>query len=1143
MAYIAPIHRPSSVKHATLCRLFDPDEEHLIVAKTNRLEIYNHNEDGLILIHAKSLYGTITMLQRLQVQDPGLEQLFIGTDLQMYFVVSWDPSSQELQTERSYQDLADKTLRDSASQDRCLLDPGRRYLTLDLYKGIVSVVPLIQNIKRKGVSANGVLGEPVPARIPELEVRHSVFLSDRKRDARTKGNPRMAFLHENVSQQVKLSVRELDYTLGVKEDPGNAELDTLVWTYEDLEPGSNHLLAVPAPTCGVIVLSNTSITYIDDTGDSVIQQNLVIPTIFKASEQIDSQRWILADDYSHLYLLMLMLDERGNVDHPRLDQLGETSEASVLVYLGDGLVYVGSHFGASQLIRISERSLEVLQTFPNIAPVLDFSIMDMGSQSAQVNDYSSGKARLVSGSGGFQDGSLCSIRSGVGLEEQGILGEMDNISDIYAHRSPDSSKEDTLIVSFIRETRVFQFSEEGEVDEKASFGGLSLSSPTLLIHAMSSQKLLQVTDTCVYIVDVADDMVIHEWTSRSGSNITAASANDRFLALCVGGTELLVFDLESFRSLEPLTTNSFPEMGQVSCLHLPKDSGAQDVCFAGFWQNTTIAVLEVATLNIIKQISATDEKVSVPRSILLLPMIPSQFPTLLVALANGEVVTFEYDSSTHDARSRSATVLGTEQATLKALPRANGIYSCFATCEHPSLIYGSEKRLVFSAVTAEKATSVCPFDSAAYPNAVAIATTKDLRIGVVDNERATHVTSLPIGEVVRRVAYAPSIQAFGLGTIKRIVEECQEVNLSSFKLCDEIAFKQLDDYPVEENELIESVLFCTLRSTDGNRSNNVECFAVGTASLATDHSDDIRGRILLFAVTNDRAIELITEHPVKGACRALAEIDGSLVAGLAKTIVIYGLSASSLEKRCAYRTATAPVAISIASPSHDQSSSSTTSSITIAVADLMKSVSLLSYTRGRDGLKDELTEFARHYSTVWSTALTHISGTDDYLLSDDQSNLLVLHQNKQGVTKSDQRRLEITSELHLGELVNKIQPIPASITSSSAVSPKAFLATRDGGVYLVGVIQPMYRDLLMRLQAVLAEMIKGLGNVEFHRWRAFRTLVREAEEPYRFVDGEFLEGFLGLGEGEKEEVIKGMGTQGLGVGDVVGVVEGLRRLR
>ena len=42
------------------------------------------------------------------------------------------------------------------------------------------------------------------------------------------------------------------------------------------------------------------------------------------------------------------------------------------------------------------------------APILDFAVMDMGGRDGetQTNEYSSGQARLVTGSGGWEEGSL-----------------------------------------------------------------------------------------------------------------------------------------------------------------------------------------------------------------------------------------------------------------------------------------------------------------------------------------------------------------------------------------------------------------------------------------------------------------------------------------------------------------------------------------------------------------------------------------------------------------------------------------------------------------------------------------------------------------------------------------------------------------
>ena len=213
----------------------------------------------------------------------------------------------------------------------------------------------------------------------------------------------------------------------------------------------------------------------------------------------------------------------------------------------------------------------------------------------------------------------------------------------------------------------------------------------------------------------------------------------------------------------------------------------------------------------------------------------------------------------------------------------------------------------------------------------------------------------------------------------------------------------------------------------------------------------------------------------------------------------------------------------------------------------MKSISITSYTTGSMGLEDTLTETARHYQTAWGTAVAYV-GEDTWLEADAEGNLMVLHQNIGGVTTDDRRRLEVTSEMRLGEMVNRIRSFEVTGTDSrtpAPVTPKAFMGTVEGSIYLFGIIAPTHRDLLMRLQAALASMVSSLGGVPFNSYRAFKNQVREAEEPYRFVDGEMIEGFLNLKQDSQEIVVNGLGEVGSKAGGLEGVrelVEGLRRL-
>ena len=245
----------------------------------------------------------------------------------------------------------------------------------------------------------------------------------------------------------------------------------------------------------------------------------------------------------------------------------------------------------------------------------------------------------------------------------------------------------------------------------------------------------------------------------------------------------------------------------------------------------------------------------------------------------------------------------------------------------------------------------------------------------------------------------------------------------------------------------------------------------------------------------------------------------------ARQVVVYEFDYSALTKVASFRTSTAPIDIAV------------TGDI-VAIADIMKSVSVVQYKRGKAGESDTLVEVARHFQTAWSTAVAPVD-EDTYLESDAEGNLMVLHRNVNGLTADDRRRLEVTSEMQLGEMVNRIRPINVPTSAGAAVTPRAFLATVEGSIYLFGLIADDRRDLLMRLQANIAEFVQSPGGYRFAKWRGFRNAVREAEEPFRFVDGELIESFLDCGGAMQEEMVQGLGVD---VDEVRAMVEALKRM-
>ncbi|KAF4537245.1 UV-damaged DNA binding [Lasiodiplodia theobromae] len=1029
MAYIAPIHRPSSVRHAIKLNLLSNDEESLVVAKSNRLELYLQSDDGLVLHHSQAVYGKVTMLNRLRPANEPTEHLFVGTDRYYYFTMAWSPEEKQLKTVKTYQDLADKAARDSQTGDRSLLDPTGKFMTLELYEGIITVVPLTEKGKRKGDPEISVLGEPVPSRIEEMFVRSSAFLHRKSPETE---KPLLALLYEeDEDSKIRLRLRQLGFQSAGADEQAIAALDTVEGLKEDLDLGASHLIPVPAPCYGVLVLGETSITYFNDYTKALVKKPLDESTIFVSWEQIDNQRFLLADDFGGLYLFMLLLDE------------------------GSGHVFVGSHEGDSQVIRITEGSTEVVQTFHNIAPILDFTIMDMGNRSGegQSNEYSSGQARIVTGSGAFKDGSLRSVRSGVGLEDQA-----------------SEDFDDTLLVSLINESRVFCFDADGQVEEVEDFKGLQLAESTLLASNVPGGRLLQVTESAVRLTDLENGMVVSEWNAPAGQMITDVDSNDRFVILSIGGIRVIILSITD--TIQVTAEKEYGAEDQLSCVAIPHTT--DNICFVGFWQNCAVAILSLDGLETIETIRLSDDGSSVPRSLLLTQIFADQSPTLFIATADGNVVTFAMDPST------------------------------FA-------LSGRKRRLVYSAVTAEKATCVCPFNAEAYPRSIAIAASGELHLAVVDEERRTHVQTLHVNET-------------------RVLRDREEVVQGHFRLADEVVFKELHSFEMNEYEIVECAIRAELDDGDGGVA---ERFIVGTSNLIDEEdSGSTRGRILVFEVTEDRQLKVIAEMSTKGACRCLAMIDGKIVAGLIKTVVVYSFeyptaSTPLLVKKASYRTSTAPIDITVTGNQ-------------IAVADLIKSVSVLEYRPSAGEQNDELKEVARHVQVSWSTALAEVN-ENTYLQADAEGNLILLERDVSGVTEEDRKRLMLRGDMLLGEQVNRIRRIDMATASDAPVIPRAFFATVEGSIYLFALITPSKVDLLIRLQSQLAEFVKSPGNYPFLRYRAFKTQVREEEEPNRFVDGDLIERFLDLKPQEQEELVKGVYAE-IDVEEVRALVETLRRL-
>ena len=79
----------------------------------------------------------------------------------------------------------------------------------------------------------------------------------------------------------------------------------------------------------------------------------------------------------------------------------------------------------------------------------------------------------------------------------------------------------------------------------------------------------------------------------------------------------------------------------------------------------------------------------------------------------------------------------------------------------------------------------------------------------------------------------------------------------------------------------------------------------------------------------------------------------------------------------------------------------------------------------------------------------------------------------------------------------------------------------------------------MTFQFRLAEFVEAPGGTTFMSWRSARLRGTPADEPFRFIDGGFLELFLDMSEATQDAVCDGLGPS---VEDMRNLVEEMRRL-
>ena len=562
-------------------------------------------------------------------------------------------------------------------------------------------------------------------------------------------------------------------------------------------------------------------------------------TIAKAYGRVDDDgtRHLLSDASGAIYLLALVKDANG-VQALKLDVLGTTSAAATLSYLDNNVVFVGSTWGDSQLIRLTPAPdaagsfVEVLQSFPGLGPIVDFAVVDLDRQ---------GQGQVVTCSGVLKDGSLRVVRNGVGINEQAAV-ELPGLKGIWSLRSGSADSFDTfLVVTFISETRVLAINVEDELDE-TDVPGFDGTSQTLLCLNAVHDQFLQVTATELRLVSASTRQLVTAWKPQPGQAIIAAAANAGQVLLGLSGGVLVYLELDAGQLREVTRQQMSHEISCVDCTPLGDDAATAALAAVGLWNNT-VSLLTLPTLQAVTEETLAAE--AIPRSVLLAMFDGRTY--LLAGLGDGQLFTFVLDVGAGVLSDRKTLSLGTQPISLRPF-RSRGATHVFASSDRPTVVYSSNKKLMYSNVNLREVNHMCSFNSESFPDSLAVASDSTLTIGTIDDIQKLHIRTVPLGEQPRRIAHQPATRTFAVccfklaGGMDGAGSGGEEGGTSVVRLLDDQTFDTVSAYSLDTYESV-----CSVASVSFG-DDEKPFYVVGTAFAMPDEPEPTRGRILVFAV-------------------------------------------------------------------------------------------------------------------------------------------------------------------------------------------------------------------------------------------------------------------------------------------------------
>ncbi|KAH9042112.1 CPSF A subunit region-domain-containing protein [Lactarius pseudohatsudake] len=1211
MRIVSTFHPPSSVTDVVKCRLTsDRSLIHLVVAKSNRLDIYSVQPSGLSYECGAEIWGRIVVVKAIPTRG-GKSNLLLLTDHPdprlIFITYSTFSTGGRLNAVKTLS-LYHHNSRPSEFLHTVLVDPTGSVAVINCYTGKFRVVEL----------ESGFYKNDFDVMVSELNILSLTFLPT------SSDNYSIAILHQDHNQSLQLLAHNIvlsEYELSPESTlllPPTA-LSTSAVSPTDAPPclvpvppqRSNATEQLPG---GVLVLGGRKVQFFELSSEEWQEKHREKQRKLESRQKSANQaktkekqkereikkrrpksavewpwcevtawcpandegtKFFVGDSYGRLAMLSVESTvERGIIVIP----LGEVSPPTALAYLDSQVLFIGSHFGDSQLIRIhtspvsnlaaptlpipagisvvepsafsysskgkrrastTDREgggrvlasngtyIEVLDTWQNVGPILDAVLADTDR---------SGQSRIFTTSGSMNAGSLRIIQSGADFQITAVTENIGNYSKIWPLRSRFHDSYDThILATNAQETVLFSLDQPDTLSVIPTEAMHFDVSPTLaasnIARRVKNNGRTSYEDSS-FIVQVTEDKVLLlEYDSVLQTHSVLASWNPDEQGGEWAGRKIVAAALNPSQFVLGMSRK------RLVVLNLSENNEFQIFRYKDLREEISVlsctpldptkffsVYIAVAYWSIhavdILSVASADGYLNPVCDSISLPALPRSL--LLhdfgyapqILIGLRNGILVAYTFGKNVLEDERIFSLGTEPVGLTQFEMGEKRV-VFASGSRAALLYAEKGITQHSSVLVKNVFASARINSPNWPTSLLLMTPAGGVIGTVRDYNKMHIRTVHLGlDNPRRLQHDVGLHAFAVACVRTEPGRVGEDGLSSSSL------KLLDDKTFDvlcQFTCQNSEEITAIHMMPFSEGNSAIC--VGTVFLKPNEQEPSQGRLLLITVESGavagRQLKKTSEMNVNGCVYALTRVNGLLAASIGPSVSVYKVDAAGFQ--------------TVAQWNHNYLVTSLSArGSRLFVGDAICSVSVIDLIETEGG-DVRLESIAKDFSPLWPMSIESLD--QDTIIGANSDSNLFTYTVQRGETRTT---LDRDGFYNLGDVVNKFIPgsmalgDPAASGGNNAIAlePKLLFFTSSGRIGVIVDAGPELSLHLTALERNLSKVVTEIANASHAKHRAPVGTWGKSDADaaaYGFLDGDFLEKFLDFEHpsSETERILKG----------------------